>query len=444
MNEKSQDRVLTIKALTLYKSENEVSPDTLCDMIELCDLQFFHFEERWDNRIFPTEISALLECLGRQKNLKALVLILPNSSPDSTLTRMIGEEQRKIWPNLKALHLRLGDDHWIEQVPDFSKLQILCIQKVAQGIGRFKRGLTSETRQCRNLQVLDIRFQEYDEGIEALLDIVYRCPLLKKFRILHEQPCEEQVWSKKTGFSSLLRALPHLEFLELDLKFRIDGARIRDIAIYCPRLTVLRLSDSQLCLSLAQMMRTATPLWQLKLMFFADVLFENPRGLMEPHRFCTLAAEWSRIFPKLRQMPCPFDLIFLRDMPEREIISGSGSDNRNERPPSTLADTKTSHHSSEPTQRDVSTLSGNEEMSTEDGEDSEEDSDEDDGRGKPTGGYAGSDWHILRVKLWKELHYTPGYSAHEKIANLWTTNFEIEKIGWPIMPLEAFSNRKSY
>ncbi|PCG88138.1 Hypothetical protein PENO1_111950 [Penicillium occitanis (nom. inval.)] len=56
----------------------------------------------------------------------------------------------------------------------------------------------------------------------------------------------------------------------------------------------------------------------------------------------------------------------------------------------------------------------------------------------------GSDWFFLRTKLWRELRYSQGQSAHDKVANMWETNLKIEKIGWPILPFEAFADPESF
>jgi hypothetical protein len=44
--------------------------------------------------------------------------------------------------------------------------------------------------------------------------------------------------------------LPLLEFLALGMKCQMDGAFLGNVAHHCPRLTVLNLHDSQLCLSI--------------------------------------------------------------------------------------------------------------------------------------------------------------------------------------------------
>jgi hypothetical protein len=51
-----------------------------------------------------------------------------------------------------------------------------------------------------------------------------------------------------------------------------------------------------------------------------------------------------------------------------------------------------------------------------------------------------SDWFILRTKLWRVLGYGKDRFIHDKIQNMWQTNLEIETIGWPVVPLEAFSD----
>lgn len=418
-------------------------------LIQSCDLQFFHFEDRCRDQLALTELSELLNCLQRQENLKALVLIIPDFYSGSELVRMTRGGQRKLWPNLKALYLAMGDEQWLEQIPGFKELQILSIHDGAYAT----RSVVSKTAKCRELRAIDVSFRHgYD--IEALLGIALGCPLLHKLRLRHGS--FEPMRLDKTSLSSLLRALPHLEFLELGMKFRMDAAHIQDFAVHCPRLTVLKLPKTWLCLSVAQM-RTIDPLWQLELAHFGEVLFENPKRLMEPHRFSTIVTEWRRIFPKLREFPCPSDIYGLEmeeadgsEMSERDDISLGDYE---ENPLSVLADME-EYHSSEASDRDISTSdegisSNGPENPEKNPSEASEYNDDNDGQVFPGEldldyNYFGSDWFFLRVKLWNELQYGQDQFAHDRITNLWTTNFEIEKISWPVMPLEAYCDPGSY
>lgn len=395
----------------------------------------------------PIEIAELLISLQRQQNLKALVLIIPGSSCSAAI-RMARRKQSKLWPNLKALYLGMGDEHWLDQIPDFKELQILSIQEFVPGPRIINSDVVSKIGKCQELRVIDVYFRECND-IEALLDIAHGCPLLQMLRVLHRR-LGGRLDPMNTKFSDLLRALPHLEFLELDLKFRINGAHIQDLAVHCPRLTVLRLHETWLCLSIAQM-RTVDPLRQLELVHFKEVLFEDPQRLMEPHIFSTLVAEWRRIFPKLREMPCHADIYGLdmkkgdlEEISERDVVSLSSYE---EIPLSVLEDTE-EYHSSETTESDMLTLSSDEEISSDESEDVEEEEEEAEAvfpsEQELNYNYFGSDWVVLRIKLWRELRYGPSQTAYDRFASIWRTNLEIEKIGWPVMPLEAYSDPESY
>ncbi|EED15459.1 hypothetical protein TSTA_048990 [Talaromyces stipitatus ATCC 10500] len=189
-----------------------------------------------------------MACLQQQHNLKGLSLILPGSLSGSAL--MKAEKLDKIWPNLKALYLGMGDEYWLQQLPKFENLQILTLQDLASGITN--GDVIEIIAKCRVLRVVDVFFRELKD-IEAL-DIARGCPLLQKFRVRHGQLFD-------------LFGPKDTVFLELDLMFRIDTARIRDLAVYCPKLTVLRLRKARLCLSIAQM-PVAHPLCQLEIMHF--------------------------------------------------------------------------------------------------------------------------------------------------------------------------------
>jgi hypothetical protein len=48
-----------------------------------------------------------------------------------------------------------------------------------------------------------------------------------------------------------------------------------------------------------------------------------------------------------------------------------------------------------------------------------------------------TDWFIVRTKLWKILGNPV---SHVRIQNMRQRNLEREVIGWPVVPLEAFSD----
>lgn len=221
------------------------------------------------------------------------------------------KEQRDPWPKLKALYLRKVDQDWLQRLPKFEELQILSLQ-LASGIPAIDQSAIKEIAKCRCLRVIDLGIHEF-EDVEALLAIAHGCPLLRKFRVPFVGPRELE----ESLFLDLLRALPCLEFLELGLKFRMDGATLQELARRCPRLTVLELFQTRLCLSLAQM-GNVCPFPQLEILRVKEVWFENPRRLMQHRKIQNIATEWRRIFPKLRDMPCPAD-IYSRYMVEDDL-----------------------------------------------------------------------------------------------------------------------------
>jgi hypothetical protein len=307
---------------------------------------------------------------------------------------LAGKERGDLWPRLKMLYLGVGDQHWLEQFPKFEKLQILSLQKFAPKIPTISQNAIENIAKCQHLRVINIVFHELHD-VEALLGIAHSCPLLQKFSIRHLVFRGEPELAESLCIG-LLYALPCLEHLELDLRFRMDGARLQDLARHCPRLTVLALRQARLCLSLA-LLTKAHPFLQLEIMHFAEIFFEDPRRSMQWDKIRGIATEWHRIFPKLRGMPCPADISFqcMQDDLGEEL-------------------------------GDMASISADEEMLL-----SEPELDAVDYE---------SDWVILRTKLWKVLGYGGDLFIHDKIQNMWQKNLEIETIGWPVMPLVAFSN----
>lgn len=146
------------------------------------------------------------------------------------------------------------------------KLQILRLEK------SISQNFIEKIAKCRHLRVIDIVFDELDD-VEALLDIALGCPLLQKLSVKHlGRGFRGEPELAENLFVGLLCALPCLEHLELGWSFRMDGARLLDLACHCPRLTVLALPRTRLCLSLA-LLTKAHPLWQLEIMYFESIFF---------------------------------------------------------------------------------------------------------------------------------------------------------------------------
>ncbi|KFY03129.1 hypothetical protein V490_00276 [Pseudogymnoascus sp. VKM F-3557] len=352
-----------------------------------------------------SDAAELLSCLRRQENLKALALTIPNRAAllGSSSTTLTSKEQGRLWPKLKMLYLGVADQHWLEQFPKFEKLQILKLEKP------ISHNFIEKIAKCRLLRVIDVVFNELNE-VEALFDIARGCPLLQKFSVRHvgigfagEPELAENLCV------ALLRALPRLEHLELNLWFQMDGARLLDLARHCPRLTVLALPQTRLCLSLA-LLTNARSFWHLEIMHFASISFENPRRLMESDSIQAIATKWSRIFPKLRGMPCPTD-IYSSYMQEDDLNGDSEGDGASVSADEEMLDLN------EESERDWASVSADEELSL----------------SVPGLGFDDyeSDWFILRTKLWKVLGYAV---VNDKIENMWQKRLEIETIGWPVVP----------
>lgn len=296
---------------------------------------------------------------------------------------------------MKALYLREGDQHWLEQLPALRELQILSLKKLASGTPAIDQNATENIAKCRNLRVINLVFSELDD-IAMLLDIARGCPLLQKFSIW-PLGCRVESELVNSLLVNLLRALPRLEYLALGLKFQMDGAILHDLARHCPQLTVLELPRSQLCLSLA-LMTKVHPLRYLESMQLARIYFENPRRMMQRDNIRSIATEWRRVFPKLRGMPCTADVY------SQYMLDGYSSEES----------------------ADEASVSSDEEMPGLDFDDYD------------------SNWFILRTKLWRVLGYPKDQLIHDKIQNMWQTNLEIRTVGWPVMPLEAFSDQDQY
>lgn len=360
-------------------------------MLKSCDLEFFHIKS--DNA--EPVATQLLPYLRRQLSLRALALNIPCCGLNLGSKTPAREEQGDIWPRVKALYLQEGDQHWLEQLPKLTELQILSLRKLASGSPTINQSAIENVAKCRNLRVVDLILNELDD-VELLLNIADGCPLLQKFSVwplgLRVDP-----GAANSLLSRLLHALPRLEFLALALECQMDGAILQDLARHCPQLTVLELPQTQLLLSLSLMTKTST-LRHLESMHLAGIYFRNPQRMMQCDKIRSIAREWRRIFPKIRGMPCTAD-VYSRYMSDDYSSEGSG---------------------------DEVSVSSDEEV--------------------PELGFNDYDsvWFILRTKLWRCLGYPKDQFIHDRIQNMWQTDLEIKTIGWPVMPLKAFADPDLY
>lgn len=386
-------------------------------------MQFFHLDEseQPNNELLSeSDAAQLLACLQRHQNLKALALIVRNCYGPLGSTR---EGQGSPWPKLKALYLHPREgQHWLEELPKFDELQILSLHTFGPIASTIDQNVMENFAKCRHLRVLDLDFILLD-NIEALRDIAHACPLLQRLSVAHVRLRGEPSVGQDYLFDvdenllyDLLRALPRLEFLALDLKFKMDGALLFSMVTrHCPRLTVLDLWQSEICFALG-MMTDLDPLWQLETMSFATIYFEDvqlktlslpkiyfkkSRRLLHSNYFKSLATEWRRIFPRLRGMPCPQDGY----------------------PPYMFED-----DSDEESDGDHASVSAEEELRRERRQ------------------IAIYEAHccILRIELWSLLGYDKVGNIYDRIPYMWQTDLEIEVVGWPVVPLRAFLAPDSY
>ncbi|GIC87265.1 uncharacterized protein Aud_003649 [Aspergillus udagawae] len=382
-----------LKALTVYKQDGGSEIYELCQLLRCCDLHLFHLEERAHSRagrMEQTDLAEVLGCLRRHQNLEALALFVRHFS--SPLGSRKEEGQENPWPRLKALYLAMRPQDWLQLLPKFNDLQILRLQDVGSGFPTINQSVLHRIAKCRNLRVVDLDLREVDD-VEALLDIANYSPLLQKLRVKDERLSRKH-YRREDLFFDLLRDLPQLEFLAFDAKFEMDGAKLRDLAQHCPRLVVLDLRYTELHLSLAEMINL-DPLFQLETMTFAKIYFKDPPR-MQTDAIQSIATEWRRIFPRLRGVRCLTDPPYGMDDDwsdwgeESETNNGSASSDDD----SSISDFEANFDRQYP----------------------------------------------LRRKLWRVIGYEEDPDIHHKIAYTWQTNLEIKTIGWPVVPLAAFSD----
>lgn len=417
-------------ALTIYKTDFDQTVNELCALLKSCNLCFFQFEEpRGLNNPVQSSLGEVLPYLQHQKSLKTLALRTTFCDPSQASISLA----QNPWPDLKVLHLRQGHENWLGYLPSFEKLQIICLHHISPAHNGQAIRMISK---CRHLQIVDVTFEALADA-EALLKIARGCPLLRKFEVYDRSARMGGQKLSEPQFLGLLRALPNVELLILGLRYRMNGAMLPDIAHYCPRLVSLNLPEARLFLSLL-LMHQARPLSSLKTMCLRSVWFDQPRVLMQSDQMHDFVTEWRRVFPKLQTLPCTADIYCLGLYTGDENMYGSLPEdddihNESDELPDGLDD-----------MADESDDISGPEFVAEDPQTNTlfANSDEDD-RWYDLDEF-GTDCFIFRIKLWRALGFGESNLNHEGFAHMWQTDMEIEIVGWPVMPLEAFSDPETY
>ncbi|KAB8212805.1 hypothetical protein BDV33DRAFT_210840 [Aspergillus novoparasiticus] len=137
----------SLKALTIYQSGSCRQMDELCRLLRSCDLQFFCLEEPSGTEgLTQSDTLELLSCL-QQQNLKVLVLNVRHCG------LRLGK-QGIAWPNMKALYIREGEEDWLDQLPEFEKLQILSLENPGPEIRFIDHSIIKNIATCRHLMFI--------------------------------------------------------------------------------------------------------------------------------------------------------------------------------------------------------------------------------------------------------------------------------------------------
>ena len=300
-----------------------------------------------------------------------------NSSPTNL-------DDEPTWPLLKALYLRTCNPLCLKQLLKFQYIQVIAIGQVESNARRITYEAAGYIGMCRKLRAVDL--EKYEISGAELMSIVRGCAKLTYLRLGCILDAERSNFVENT-FLPMIRGLSFLEVLEIRSKFRIDGAAIEEISRYCPSLTFLELPLARVDISWTTLCRTF-PLSYLRGLKLSAIWFERPKHLLQTEMLKRLATEWRRVFPKLAVIPCHGDIYW------RE--NDSGNDEK-------MSDDATVYQ-------------------------------------KPLLDFDdyGSSWFILRVKLWKILNYPTDTFSLDKMKNMWKRQFEVEMIGWPVVPFAAF------
>ena len=352
----------------------------------------------------------LLRCLWRHQNLQALALRIScgKIGTDKICADLEKEIGTTCWPRLRGLYLNGIDQYWLQRLPKLEELQILELRDIKSRVPDFIKDIAHSISRCRLLRVVDLGLEWFYDS-EIFLTMASGCPLLQRFCVATPSSGPDMTGDQ---FSRLLQALPQVEFLSLSVRFRMTASKLRDLVNCCSRLKVLQLNHTRLYLSLQSLVDTPA-LSGLEQLHLLSVYFRNPSRYTQRRCLQRLATEWSRVFPQLRQVPCPPDVY--------QYVS----------------------HLDEPSSNKQSDTD-DDEWTPDDGETSLDDpvlggpgSDSDD---------ISSDWSRVRRRLWVLL----GYNMDDYVEvitgaiHIWQTSLEIRTFDWPIIPMQAFLEPHKY
>ncbi|RDW92995.1 F-box protein [Aspergillus mulundensis] len=293
-------RLKGTRALTIYSSGPEIDVDSICSMIDQCDLRFFLYEDARNRRPWATErTDQLLTCLARQKDLEVLVLLTRGVS--HRLIPLMREG--KPWPELKVLRIPswiTEDSDWMSASPldAYSQLEMVDLPMY-----------THLNAACRD-RLKMLRFEKIDHcDVRDLLHVLSGCHRLRWLSFGTQFPLES------TSFASLplLDSLEYLVFAPEDDYMHIGRPRrvatMHDtILVKCPRLTVLEMPTTHLTVSLNSLEQMPSfpnikRITLLKVSLGDYDLLKQTYQMTESSMMEDLVAEWRRIFPNLQRFP---------------------------------------------------------------------------------------------------------------------------------------------
>ena len=400
-------RLSNLAALSIYQTDEDLMIKDLSLCLEHCDLKMFHLDilEILES-LLQEEMEMLLGRLSRHRNLQVLALrTYCENKTVGVFCADLEEAQTRMtcWPELGALYLLESDEYWIEKFPLLRKLQILELMNFNFLPEGFDECIADSISTCHSLCSLDLRLNE-DDGGDLLTPIANGCPLLRKLFVSFELPQAELT---EDQFLESVRALPLLELLSIDIPFGMTTPALQDLSESCPRLKLLAMKRTQLYICTKPLL-AVPPLSSLQVMEVGFICFD------ECHRFTPAGSslkgvvrEWKRIFPQIRQLPCPYDAADLK------------SDLENNSPTSTKASgdggnpSSKSNHSGSIIANDLSSVSPRQ----------------------------------LRKRFWQLLDYSPKEDASDlalRFNHKWQTDLEIELFGWPVVVMSAYDYPEEY